>query len=238
MLNSYKYFSFEENKKWNNDFLNANKNGDKDRVLNLLKQVNSLYLDEYFISNSISNLNLKDLSLDEKQKMLESLKKCKLVKDVEDNKKSISIKTEQTTIKVSKLSDIIPSFHICDKNDNNPINKSQYRSQYISQILGFPNSIITGYIYGIADRAKTVSTWVEFKNNHNQEFVIFPDTNTIFNKEGFYYLKHAEPLKKVSSDDIKGKSSISKSGMSSSSNSELADIDIDVDINFDIDMDR
>ena len=97
--------------------------------------------------------------------------------------------------------------------------------------MSFPNSIVTGYTYGIADRAKRIDTWVEFKNNHNQEFVIFPDSNTVYNKEGFYFLKHAEPLKKVSSDDIKGKTAVGKSaGSISEINPEIVDIDIEIDM--------
>lgn len=237
MFNSYRVFSLDENKKWNNDFLSASKNGDKDKIMKLLGQANKVYLDEYFISNSISNLNTKEISEDKREKTLDSLKKCKLVKDVVDKKETISIKTDSTTIKISKLSDIIPSFHFTDKNDSDPTNKSKYRSEYISQVLGFPNSIVTGYIYGIADRAKSVSTWVEFRNHNNQEFVVFPDSNTIYNKEGFYYLKHAEPIKKVSSDDLKGKSSKGKSGFSGTLN-DLSDIDIDVDIDFDLGSER
>ena len=71
-------------------------------------------------------------------------------------------------------------------------------------------------------------TWVEFKNNNNQEFVIDYDDNTVYNKEGFYFLKHVEPLKKVSSDDLKGKSSVSKAGSASEVSNEIIDIEIDM----------
>jgi len=205
MKNSYKVFSFEDSNQWNNDFFNATKNGDKKKVMDLLGQAKKVYLDEYFIDSSITDLNLNNKKKEEKDKILESLKKCKLVKDVVEENNSISINTASVPIKISKLSTIIPTFHF--STSNSIINKSEHRAQSISQLLSFPNKIVTGNIYGIADKSKTVSTWVEFRNHKNQEFVIFPDTNTVYNKEGFYFLKHAEPFKKISSDDIKGKGS-------------------------------
>ena len=135
---------------------------------------------------------------------------------------------------VSKLSNIIPGINTITPDDikDNVLNRSDYRSEYISQMISFPNNVVTGFTYGIADKAKNISTWVEFKNNKNQEFVVFPDTNTVYNKEGFYFLKHAEPLKKVSSDDLKGKTTVGKSSNSSFQefNQEFNDIDIEIDM--------
>ena len=68
----------------------------------------------------------------------------------------------------------------------------------------------------------------------NQEFVVFPDSNTVYNKEGFYFLKHAEPIKKVASDDLRGKSSVGKG----SSYSELGMPAVDIDVEIDMGDDR
>lgn len=232
MYKSYKFFPAEE-RQWNLSFLNATKNKDKKKVFELLSQAKAVYLDEYYIDHSISELNNIKLSNSKRENVLEGIKNCKIVKDVVSQKNTISIKTASHSIMVSKLSDIIPEIEDVTPSNkkDNIVNKSTFRSEYISQMLSFPNSVVTGYTYGIADKAKSIDTWVEFKNNKNQEFVVFPDTNTVYNKEGFYFLKHAEPLKKISSDDLKGKSSI---GKSSSSNSELgidvSDIDIEIDM--------
>lgn len=233
MSESYKFFPTEE-RLWNQLFLDATKNKDKKKVFELLSQAGEVYLDEYHIDHSITELNNSMVSKEKREQVLTNLKNsCKIVKDIVDNQETISIKTAKTPIMVSKLSDIIPGIENVtpSKKQENVVNKSCYRSEYISQMLTFPNNIVTGYTYGIADKAKSIDTWVEFKNNKNQEFVVFPDTNTVYNKEGFYFLKHAEPIKKVASDDLKGKSSI---GKSSSSNSELgmpaATIDIEIDM--------
>ena len=236
MNESYKFFPMEE-RQWNLSFIDATKNKDKKKVFELLRQAGEVYLDEYYIDHSITELNNSMTSSEKRDQVITNLKNCKIVKDIVDNKNSISIKTGSKTIMASKLSDIIPGIEDVtpSKIKDNIVNKSEHRSQYISQMLSFPNSVVTGYTYGIADKAKSIDTWVEFKNNRNQEFVVFPDTNTVYNKEGFYFLKHAEPIKKVASDDLKGKSSI---GKSSSSNSELGMPIVDIDIEIDMGDER
>lgn len=237
MNQSYKFFSMEE-RQWNQSFLDASKNKDKKKIFELLRQAGNVYLDEYHIDRSIYEINNSKVSKEKREKVLSNLKNnCKIIKDIVDNENTISIKTASASIMISKLSDIIPEIQdVTPSNINeNVVNRSEYRSEYISQMLSFPNSIVTGYTYGIADKAKSVDTWVEFKNNKNQEFVVFPDNNTVYNKEGFYFLKHAEPIKKVASDDLKGKSSI---GKSSSSNSELGMPIVDIDIEIDMGDDR
>ena len=234
MSEVYKGFSLED-KIWNQSFHDATKSGDKKKVFELLKQAKNVYLDEYYIDNSINELNNISLSNDKKEKVLNGIKSCKIVNDVSIKNNALCIKTSAISnpIMISKLSDIIPTIQDIKPADikENVVNRSDYRSEYISQCLSFPNSIVTGYTYGIADRAKSINTWVEFKNNNNQEFVIFPDSNTVYNKEGFYFLKHAEPLKKVSSDDLKGKTTVGKSaGSFSEINNQIEDIDIEIDM--------
>ena len=232
MSESYKFFPIED-RQWNQSFLDATKNKDKKKVFELLRQAKDVYLDEYYIDHSISELNNSNISKEKREQVLSGLKNCKIVKDIVDNKNTISIKTVKTCIKVSKLSDIIPEIDNIrpSKKQDNVLNKSCYRSEYISQMLSFPNSIVTGYTYGIADKAKSIDTWVEFKNNKNQEFVVFPNTNTVYNKEGFYFLKHAQPLKKVDSDDLKGKTSVGKSaGSYSELGGAAQNIDIEIDM--------
>jgi len=232
MYESYKTFSSED-RQWNQSFIDATKNKDKKKVFELLRQANNVYLDEYYIDHSIYELNNSQVSKEKEASILDGIKKCKIVKDVAKQKDAISIKTASNSIMISKLSDIIPGIEDIkpSKNKENITNKACFRSEYISQMLSFPNSIVTGYTYGIADKAKSIDTWVEFKNNKNQEFVVFPDTNTVYNKEGFYFLKHAEPIKKVSSDDLKGKTSVGKSsGSYTELGAQVVDIDIEIDM--------
>lgn len=232
MSKDYKYFPIEE-KQWNQLFLEATKNNNKKKVFELLQKAGNVYLDEYSIDHFIYELNNSKLSKINKEKFLEGLKNCKIVENIAIKNNTIFIKTTKVLIIVSKLSDVIPEIETINPSGKNKniINKSCFRSEYISQVLPFPNSIITGYTYGIADRNKSIDTWVEFRNNKNEEFVIFPDNNTVYNKEGFYFLKHAEVIKKVSGDDLKGKTSVGKSNSYTELNAESLDfIDIDIDM--------
>ena len=228
MSNIYKTFSLEDCADWNKKFDKATHDNNKKEIMSLLSESNHLYFDEYFIYNTISKLNKGTVNLEKKQELINNFNKSKIVKFVTTQDDYISINTRANCIKVAKLSDIIPET-LNDKNDKGSVvRKDKFSSEYISQLLAFPNSIVTGYVYGISDKSKKMHTWVEFKNNNNQDFVIDYDDNTVYNKEGFYFLKHVEPLKKVSSDELKGKSSVSKSGAASEVSNEIIDIEIDM----------
>lgn len=234
MYEGYKLFLPEE-RQWNLSFLDATKNKDKKKVIELLRQSTDVYLEEYYIDHCVLRLNHSNLSQGEREEILENLKKCKIITMVTAKKDVISIKTNTHPIMVSKLSAIIPEIEeiTLASQKENIVNKSSFRSEYVSQLLSFPNSIVTGYTYGISNKAKSIATWVEFKNNKDQEFVIVPDLNIVYNKEGFYFLKHAEPIKKVAGDDLKGKASKGKSSNSYADFGVSADI---IDVEFDIDM--
>lgn len=229
MSNTYNFFSLEDCTDWNKRFDKATHCNNKKEIMSLLSEANHLYFDEYFIYNTIIKLNNNKFSEDEKNKLIDSFNKSRIVKFTSKQNDYISINTRANCIKVAKLSDIVPET-LNDKNSKGSvIRKDEFSSEYISQLLVFPNSIVTGYVYGISDKSKKMHTWVEFKNNNNQEFVIDYDDNTVYNKEGFYFLKHVEPLKKVSSDELKGKSSVSKAGSASSEvSNEVIDIEIDM----------
>ncbi len=228
MSDVYQTFSLNDCEDWNKRYDKATHDNNKKEIMRLLSEANHLYFDEYFIYSTITKLNNNEFSEDEKNKLIDSFNKSRIVKFTSKQNDYISINTRANCIKVAKLSDIVPET-LNDKNSKGSVvRKDKFSSEYISQLLAFPNSIVTGYVYGISDKSKKMHTWVEFKNNNNQEFVIDYDDNTVYNKEGFYFLKHVEPLKKVSSDDLKGKSSVSKAGSASEVSNEIIDIEIDM----------
>jgi len=211
MLFPFNLTQEENSNKWNRDFFDSYKTGNKKEVMNMLHDADKVYLDEFFIYNSILAINSNDTSSKNKQDAIEALKKCQIVKGiVKDKNQTISINTDKVPIKVSKLSDILSDVKLDKHSKDELVRKSRFSAEYISQIVGFPNSVVSGYVYGIADKSKTPHTWVEFKNKNNEEFVIDYDSDTVYNKEGYYFIRHAEAIKRVSSDDIKGKSSVGK----------------------------
>lgn len=228
MSEIYQTFSLSDCEDWNKRYDKATHDNNKKEIMSLLSEANHLYFDEYFIYSTITKLNNNKFPEDERNTLIDSFNKSRIVKFTSKQNDYISINTRANCIKVAKLSDIIPET-LNDKNDKGSVvRKDKFSAEYISQLLTFPNSIVTGYVYGISDKSKKMHTWVEFKNNNNQEFVIDYDDNTVYNKEGFYFLKHVEPLKKVSSDELKGKSSVSKSGAASEVSNEIIDIEIDM----------
>lgn len=228
MSDIYQTFSLTDCEDWNRRYDKATHDNNKKEIMSLLSEANHLYFDEYFIYNTIMKLNNNDFSEDERNHLIDSFNRSKIVKFTTKQNDYISINTRANCIKVAKLSDIVPET-LNDKNSKGSVvRKDKFSAEYISQLLTFPNSIVTGYVYGISDKSKKMHTWVEFKNNNNQDFVIDYDDNTVYNKEGFYFLKHVEPIKKVSSDDLKGKSSVSKSGSASKVYNEIIDIEIDM----------
>ena len=230
MLFPFSLTQEENSNKWNRDFFNSYKSGNKQEVMQMLKQADKVYLDEFYIYNSILTINSNNASVNQKSTVLEALKKCQIVKDiVKDKNQTISINTAKVPIKISRLSDILSQVKLDKHSKDELVRKSKYSAEYISQILGFPNSVVTGYVYGIADKSKTLHTWVEFRNKNNEEFVIDYDSDTVYNKEGYYFLRHAEPIKKVSSDDIKGKSSVGKFISFDSVNTDSPEVEFDID---------
>lgn len=228
MSNTSEVFSIPECADWNRRFEKANTCNNKSEIMNLLGEANKLYLDEYFIYSTISSFNTGISTFSNKDELIVALKKCKSINNICLQVNYIVIDIKDIKIKIATLSDIIPEVALHKiSNKNTSIIKDTFSSEYLSQLINFPNSIVTGYIYGISDKSKKIHTWLEFKNHHNQEFVIDYDDNTVYNKDGYYYLKHVEPLNKKSSDEMKGKSSVSKSDTSEISN-EFIDIEIDM----------
>jgi len=223
----YQTFSLTDCTEWNRRFDKATHDNDKKEIMSLLSEANHLYLDEYFIYDIISKLNKDDISEDKKQELIDSLNKSKIVKFVSKQDDYVAINTRANCIKVAKLSDIITDVQKDKNSKNSVIRQDKFSAEYLSQLISFPNSIVTGYVYGISDKSKKMHTWLEFKNNNNQEFVVDYDDNTVYNKEGYYFIKHVEPLKKVATDELKGKSSVSKSDTSEISN-EIIDIESDM----------
>ena len=69
MYNSYKFFS-NEDLGWNQAFHDATKNKDTKKIYALLKEASNIYLDEYYVDHSISELYNSNLSFEKKNKII------------------------------------------------------------------------------------------------------------------------------------------------------------------------
>ena len=220
-------FSLNDCAEWNRRYEKATHDNNKKEIMSLLTEANHLYMDEYFIYETILKLNNENLNEKSRNELIDSLNKSRIVKFVSIKDEYIEINTRANCIKVAKLSDIIKDVQKDMNSKDSVVRQDKFSAEYLSQLITFPNSIVTGYVFGICDKSKKMHTWVEFKNNFNQEFVVDYDDNTVYNKEGYYFLKHVEALKKISSDELRGKSNVSKSDTSEITN-QIVDIEIDM----------
>ena len=193
--------------KWYHDFYYLSKKGDTEGLNNLFAQAENLYWNEYHIFNTISQLMNSDAKGEKKIKLLNQLKECGLVTDVEhyqDGDPTIIIKTPKGTsdIAVAKLSDIIPEFKNYTSLEG-PDRQGQCheKSREISLRLGFPNQVVTGWVFTISDVVKHLHSWVEFTEN-GRDFVIDFTLNAIINKNAYYFLRHVEILCEINDTDI------------------------------------
>ena len=220
-------FSLNDCAEWNRRYEKAVKDNNKKEMMSLLAEANKTYFDEYFIYQNIYKLNNEDLSKKQKKEIIDIFNKSRIVKFVTVKNEYIEINTRANCIKFAKLSDIIKDASKDMSSKDSVVRQDKFSAVYLSQLISLPNSVVTGYVFGISDKSKRIHTWVEFKNNYNQEFVVDYDDNTVYNKEGFYFLKHAEVLKKISSDELRGKSTVSKSDTSEITN-QIIDIEFDM----------
>ena len=179
--------------------------GDIEGLNNLFMQANELYLNEYHIYNIIQQLT-RDYA--EKDKLLNELRKNKIVKKAKTCKDGITTITakkdehDRSDIVFTRLSDLIP-----DLNDDNNLGnwdrqgKCHIMAKEISSRIGIPNEIVTGYVHGMADKARFLHSWVEFSEGDN-DYVIDYTMNVVMNKSGYYFIRHAQDLCRIKDSDI------------------------------------
>lgn len=186
------------------------------------KGATKLDMDSYEILYYINEYTKNKYSEEEKENIILNLKKKeKYIKNVTIgfNKhfklKEALIETTEETIKVmqfssleSTIKELLPEIDTDDR-----IKKCFNYAYEISRHIGIKNEIVTGYIYGYTDISKFLHSWIEI-NYKGQDYVIDGTLNAIINKEGYYALRHAEPLTKISNETLENdiKNYLSKIG--------------------------
>lgn len=199
----------DNGKKWDENFIKLLKDKNKDKWKEFLIQTDAkqLFMEETRISYCINEFTISDNSDEYKKKLIDSLKNLKdFVQNayVQKNEKfksnEIIVETKNGIIRAMPLSECIPDLISLypDIESNDRKGKCFERSYELSRILDMQNNLVTGYIYGNSDKAQYLHSWLETKNN----FVIDYTRNAIINKDGYYLMLHAEPLSKISAEDI------------------------------------
>lgn len=182
-------------------------------VINYLESLGStkLYLEDDDIKCRIWEWTANKLCEEEKETNLKKLIKYEdyvLSVDIDKNTKfnlpEAVIKTTKETIRVIKLSSLIPNI----KNSFPYIEENKREGKCfdfvydIAMHLRAPHKIVIGYVYGKCDKSESLHSWIEIKIN-GEEYVIDGTLNAMINKEGYYLIRHAKTITKISNQIFK-----------------------------------
>ena len=186
-------------------------------AINYLKSigVTTLDMDNYQIKYRISEWTKNKTSNEEKERFINELLKLKnyinkidFTTNEDFSLPELSIETTKSPIRAIQFSSVAPK---CK--EKLPFIETDERhgrcyemAQEISLNLGIRNNIVTGYIYGYSNKSKFLHSWVE-TTIKGKEYVIDGTLNSLINKQGYYFMQHANPISKISNktflNDIK-----------------------------------
>lgn len=203
---------FEKSQELDNTFAKiCDEEGLKKGIDYLISQgATKLDMDSYEILYYINEFTKNKYSEEEKENIILNLKKKdKFIKNAtigfNDHFKlqEALIETTEETIKIMQFSSLESNIKelLPEIDTDNRIKKCYNYAYEISRHIGIKNEIVTGYIYGYTDISKFLHSWVEI-NYKGQDYVIDGTLNAIVNKEGYYALRHVEPLAKISNETL------------------------------------
>ena len=178
--------------------------GDLGKFLSFIRSDKGMRVEDYTISIYLNEYTSTTSPEEEKEKLINLLRSWDdYIKRIDVNQTAVTIETNKGIVTASVLSDIIPELNDdeCDIQTSARIKKCHQKSLEISNRLGIPNEVVTGYTYGISDKLKWLHSWIEC-NIKGNEYVIDYTMNALINKEGYYMIKKAEPLSRISNVDL------------------------------------
>jgi len=69
-------------------------------------------------------------------------------------------------------------------------------------LLNIPNDVVTGYVYGLSEKAKNLHTWLEFKDMHLKGHVADYNMNAVMNIDGYNVLHHFEEITRINDSEV------------------------------------
>lgn len=175
--------------------------------IDYLRQIGAktLDMDHYDIKCKISEWTKNSLSDQEKIEFLSKLTNLKdYVFDVNIrnnmvfNLPEVIIETNDGIIQAIPFSLFFPKIKkkFSYIEDNRRFGNCYDFVYHISLHFGFPNQVVTGYIYGYSDKSMFLHSWIETTIN-GEEYVIDGILNAMINKQGYYFMQHAKPITKI-----------------------------------------
>lgn len=212
-MKSYKElfdYRFDESQKIDETFISVANAEGLSSAKKYLEEIgaNILETNNYKIRCWIGDWTKSSSSSTEIIDKIKSLKDYVIDVDVKTNADlelpELVIKTINGEIRVCQFSRLFPNFKILfpDLEDENRLVNCHSFAYRASLYLGYPNDLVTGYIYGCSDKAKFLHSWVEVKLKDN-DYIFDGTLNGIINKEGFYLMQYANPLSRISNVTLK-----------------------------------
>lgn len=161
-----------ESEKWRDTLVYKAKNLSLNDFIDFTSD-SKLYVLESQIFSAIQEFTKATMEEEEKYKMLKSLEEDDSVDNVDIKGSLVSIDTKDTHIFLQTLTGFLPFLkYDVDIENENRIGQCHTKSMAISQILNFYNEVVTGYVYGYADKEKYLHSWVETKLSNGSTIVI------------------------------------------------------------------
>lgn len=164
--------------------------------------------ENYEITYKINECTKETTTPEQKQELIESLlrldkyvKNASITYNAKKKKEEIIIGTTEGEIRVIEFSSISPKIKekIPSITTSERAGKCFDLAYTINRGLGLPHTVVTGFIYGYTDKSKFLHSWIELTYK-GEEYVIDGTLNAMINKEGYYLLKHAQPITKIPDD--------------------------------------
>ncbi len=182
-------------------------NGNNDMNKNKIPNDVITFIPEYNILKAIEIFTNDNISFTDKVDLFMQLKcKHQYIQNVKIFPENIFIQTQNMNINVIKFSKLFCSLQkmLDEINSNNRYHECHQSSFIICLDLpeNINSTLVTGYIYSFANKCKFLHSWVEI-DMEGKQFALDYTINAACNIEGYYYLRHAEVLQKITSSDVK-----------------------------------
>lgn len=166
--------------------------------------------ENYEITYKINECTKETTTPEQKHDLIKSLLKldkyvqsAKIIYNEAKKKEEIIIQTTEGEIRIIEFSSLSPKIK-----KKLPLITTAERAgkcfdlaYSINRGLGLPHTVVTGFIYGYTDKSRFLHSWIELTYK-GEEFVIDGTLNAMINKEGYYLLKHAQPITKIPDETL------------------------------------
>ncbi len=176
-------------------------------AIEYLLKIGAKYLDikSYETLHHLDQFTKNNIPLYERISLVESLADGKEVKSVlvEYNDKKqrleITLDTHVGKIRAMRFSEVCPQMlELLPELENDGRMGQCFRMAYeIMRNLKNNCQIVTGYVFGYTDKSKFLHSWIEIKLR-GKTYVIDGTNNLLIDKTGYYNIRHAIPITKIS----------------------------------------